>query len=65
MVRVEPGQATSCGAADDVAGLFFLLPAPLLCGAATTVRLTAPARFLARAAAGLAATAGALMVMGI
>lgn len=50
---------------DDIVCLFFLLLAQVLCGAATTVRLTVPGRFFPRTAAELAATGGALIVIGI
>lgn len=45
--------------------LFFLLLAQVLCGAATSVRLTVPGRFLPRRGAELADTGGALIVIGI
>lgn len=64
-MRIKTGQVTCCCAVDDIVGLFFLLLVPVLCGAATTVRLTVPGRFFPRTAAELAATAGALIVIGI
>lgn len=50
---------------DDIGCLFFLLLAQILCGAATTVRLTVPGRFFPRTAAELAASGGAFIVIGI
>lgn len=64
-MRIKRAQATCCCAVDDIVGLFFLLLAAVLCGAATTVRFTVPGRFFPRTAAQLAATAGALIVIGI
>lgn len=57
--------ATCCCDVDDIVCLFLLLLAQVLCGAATTVRFMVPGRFFPRTAAELAATGGALIVIGI
>lgn len=55
----------TCGCeVGDIVCLFFLVLGPVLCGAATTVRLTVPGRFFPRTAAELADTSGALIVIG-
>lgn len=59
------GFGTCCCAADDIVCLFFLLLTQVLCGAATTVRLTVPGRFFPRTAVELADTGGTLIVIGI
>lgn len=61
----EARTKVTCGCAlGDTVGLFFLALAPLLCGAATTVRFTVPGRFFPRTDAELADTGGALIVIG-
>lgn len=56
---------TCCCDVDETGCLFFLLLAQVLCGAATTVRLTVPGRFFPRTIAEPVATGGALIVIGI